>query len=61
MSHFSKAIDEVCADEAKKMCAAGKEPLLKGSHWCWLKRPENMIETQEVKLLDLVALNLTPR
>ena len=58
MSHFSKAIDEVRSDEASKMRESGKEPVLKGSRWCWLKRPENLTESQETKLSDLVALNL---
>jgi transposase len=58
MSHFSKAIDEVRADEARKLKQAGKEPVLKGSRWCWLKRPENLTDHQEAKLADLVRMNL---
>lgn len=58
MSHFSKAIDEVRAEEAGKLKLAGKEPVLKGSRWCWLKRPENLTETQEATLADLVRMNL---
>ncbi len=58
MSHFSKAIDEVRADEARKLKQAGKEPVLKGSRWCWLKRPENLTDNQEAKLADLVQMNL---
>jgi transposase len=58
MSHFSKAIDEVRADEARKLKQAGKEPVLKGSRWCWLKRPENLTDKQEATLADLVRMNL---
>jgi transposase len=58
MSHFSKAIDEVRADEARKLKQAGKEPVLKGSRWCWLKRPENLTGKQEATLQDLVRMNL---
>ena len=58
MSHFSKAIDEVCADESRKLKKAGKEPVLRGSRWCWLKRPENLTEKQEATLADLVRMNL---
>lgn len=58
MSHFSKAIDEVRADEARKLRAEGKDPVLKGSRWCWLKRPENLTGHQEATLADLVRLNL---
>lgn len=58
MSHFSKAIDEVRADEARKLKQAGREPVLKGSRWCWLKRPENLTEHQEATLSELVRMNL---
>jgi transposase len=58
MTHFSKAIDEVRADEARKLKQAGKEPVLKGSRWCWLKRPENLTDKQEATLADLVRMNL---
>jgi transposase len=58
MAHFSKAIDEVRADEARRLKEKGLEPVLKGSRWCWLKRPENMSIGQEAKLSDLVQMNL---
>lgn len=58
MSHFSKAIDEVRASEARALKAAGGGEVLKGSRWCLLKRPENMTEAQEVKLADLLRYNL---
>lgn len=41
MSHMNKAIDKVRATEAKTLKAQGKEPVLTGSRWCFLKRPEN--------------------
>jgi len=52
MSHMNKAIDKVRATEAKTLKAQGKEPVLKGSRWCLLKRPENRTEKQTVKLQD---------
>lgn len=58
MTHFSKAIDEVRADEARNMKKLGMEPILKGSRWCWLKRPENLTNRQEVTLQQLVQFNL---
>ena len=58
MAHFSKAIDEVRADEARKLKLEGFEPVLKGSRWCWLKRPENLSASQEATLSDLVQMNL---
>ena len=58
MAHFSKAIDEVRADEVRRLKAKGLEPILKGSRWCWLKRPENLSKGQEATLSDLVQMNL---
>ena len=58
MAYFSKAIDEVRADEARKLKQEGFEPVLKGSRWCWLKRPENLSSKQEATLSDLVQMNL---
>ena len=50
MSHFSKAIDEVRAAEARKLAAEGKTPVL--------KRPENLTDTQSERLAELVRRNL---
>ena len=58
MSHFSKAIDEVRAAEARKLAAAGKAPVLKHSRWLLLKRPEHLTDPQEDRLADLVRRNL---
>lgn len=58
MSHMSKAIDEVRAQEAKELVSKGYEPVLKKSRWLLLKRPENLTEKQEVRLADLVRYNL---
>ena len=58
MSHMNKAIDKVRAMEAKTLKAQGKEPILTGSRWCFLKRPENQTEKQTVKLQELLAINL---
>jgi len=58
MSHFSKALDEVRAGEARRMKQAGYEPVLKHSRWCLLKRPENLSGKQTVKLSELLQYNL---
>ena len=58
MSHMSKAIDEVRAHEARQLKADGYEPVLKGSRWLLLKRPENLTPRQEIKLADLLLYNL---
>lgn len=57
-SHMSKAIDQVRAKEAKRLKADGYEPVLKGTRYCLLKRPENLTERQEVKLVELLDYNL---
>ena len=55
---LGKAIDQVRAAEAKQLQAQGQEPVLKGSRWLLLKRPERLTEKQEPKLAALVKLNL---
>ena len=58
MAHLSKAIDEVRAKEAKRLKAVGYEPVLKGMRFCLLKRPENLSDSQEIKLAELLRYNL---
>lgn len=58
MSHFSKAIDEVRAAEARKLAAEGKAPVLKRSRWLLLKRPEHLSDAQHDRLAELVRRNL---
>ncbi len=55
--HMNKAIDEVRAQEARELDAQGVD-LLKHSRWCLLKRPQNLTDTQQTKLNDLVRYNL---
>jgi transposase len=58
MSHLSKAIDEVRAEEARQLKAKGYEPVLKSTRWLLLKRPENLTEKQEPRLAELLHYNL---
>jgi len=58
MQQFSKALDEIRAEEAKEMVRDGYEPVLKKSRWCLLKRPENLTDKQTVKLKELLKYNL---
>ncbi len=58
MMHFSKAIDEIRAEESRQMNRDGYEPLRKHSRWCLLKRPANLTGKQTVKLAELVKYNL---
>lgn len=58
VQRISKAIDKVRAEETKRLKAEGYEPVLKGSRWLLLKRPENLSEGQAVKLRELLKYNL---
>jgi transposase len=58
MQKMNKAIDEVRAAEGKGLAADGYEPVLKHSRWCLLKRRENLIEKQAIKLSELLKYNL---
>lgn len=58
MSHFSKAIDEVRANETRALKAAGRVPLLTKTRWLLLKRPENLSGKQDIRLADLLRHNL---
>ena len=58
MKQFGKALDEVRAEEAKRLKRDGYEPVLKQSRWCLLKRPENLTEKKTVKHSELLKYNL---
>jgi transposase len=58
MQHFSKALDQVRAQEARRLKSAGQDPVLSKSRWCFLKRKENLTEAQSTKLGELVKMNL---
>lgn len=54
----NKAMDLVRATEAKRLAAKGVEPVLKGSRWWFLKRPENLTAGQSASLKELLSYNL---
>jgi len=58
MSHLSKAIDEVRAQEVKELKEKGYEAVLTKTRWILLKRPENLTDKQETRLADLLRYNL---
>ncbi len=58
VAKINKALDEVRAEEYRRMEKDGYEPLLKHSRWCLLKRKKNLTEKQEVKLKELLNYNL---
>jgi transposase len=58
MQQFGKALDEIRAEESKRLVRDGYEPVLKKSRWCFLKRPEHLTDRQTVKLSELLKYNL---
>lgn len=58
VAKMNSAIDDVRAAEARRMAHDGYEPVLKKSHWCLLKRRENLTDTQRLRLRDLLRYNL---
>jgi transposase len=58
MQKFGKALDEIRAEESRRLQRDGYEPVLKKSRWCLLKRPENLTDQQTVKLSELLKYNL---
>lgn len=59
MQRINKAINDVRAAEVKQLREDGYEPLLTGSRWVLLKRPENLTKGQAVKLKELLQYNLS--
>jgi len=48
-----------CAPRRRgKLRRDGYEPILKHTRWCFLKRPENLTDTQHDKLTDVLRYNL---
>lgn len=58
MQMFGKALDEIRAEESKRLERDGFQAVLKKSRWCILKRPENLTDKQTVKLSELLKYNL---
>jgi len=58
VAKLNKALDEIRAAEAKQLARQGYETVLKHSRWCFLKREENLTDTQQVKLDDLLQYDL---
>jgi transposase len=58
VAKMNLALDDVRADEARRMAQQGYEPVLKRSRWCLLKRPGNLTDKQRLKLRELLAFNL---
>jgi transposase len=55
VAKMNEALDEVRASEARKMSAAGHEPLLKKTRGCLLKRKQNLTPKQSFRLRELLS------
>src|SRR5712675_958896 len=55
---MNKALDEVCAEESRRMHREGRLPVLTKSCWLLLKREENLTEEQRFRLRDLLRYNV---
>lgn len=58
VANLNKALNEVRAEEAKRLKGKGYEPVLTGTRYCFLKRPENLTEAQSYTLNEVVQYNL---
>jgi transposase len=58
MQKFNKAIDEIRAEEVKRLKRDGYEPVLRRSRWCLLKRRDNLTDKETVKLSEVLKYNL---
>lgn len=58
VAKLNAALDEVRAQEVKRLKAKGYEPVLKKSRWCFLKRRENLTAKQGFRLQELLQMNL---
>ena len=58
VAKLNLAIDEIRAGEARQLIRDGYEPVLKKSRWCLLKRPQNLTDTQRIKLREVLRYNL---
>ena len=54
----NKALDEVRAEETRRMRSEGRAPVLKRSRWLLLKREKNLADEQRFRLRDLLRYNL---
>jgi transposase len=58
VAKMNKALDEVRAEETRRMQRKGRDPVLKKSRWLLLKRTENLGDEQHFRLRDLLRYNL---
>jgi transposase len=58
VANANKAVDEVRAEEARRLKREGREPVLKKSRWLLLKRRERLKGGQKGRLRELLSMNL---
>jgi transposase len=58
VAKMNDALDEVRAEEARRLVQDGYQPVLKHTRWCLLKRTANLTAKQLVRLRDLLRYNL---
>ena len=58
VAKMNQALDDVRAEEARRMKQEGFHPLLKKARWLLLKRQENLTGKQRFRLRDLLRYNL---
>jgi transposase len=58
VAKMNKALDEVRAEESRRMRSEGHQPLLKKSRWLLLKRKHNLTGKQRFRLRDILRYNL---
>jgi transposase len=58
VAKMNEALDDVRAEEARRMRLQGYEPVLKRSRWLLLKRKQNLTGNQSFRLRDILRFNL---
>jgi transposase len=58
VAKMNKALDEVRAEETRRMRHEGLDPVLRKSRWLLLRRQENLGDEQRFRLRDLLRYNL---
>ncbi len=58
VAKMNEALDDVRAEEARALTRNGREPVLKKTRWCLLKRSENLTTPQKGRLKELLRYNL---
>jgi transposase len=58
IANLNRALDEVRAQEARRLKSMGDTTTLKHSRWCFLKRPKNLTRKQKGRLKELLTMNL---